>query len=103
LGQPRLEAVCFKAWRTVSYDTDSTISSATSGIRARVSCVQGGVQPGGGVVLAHPGNGGEVDLQRVGDHLVGPAGASLALVGFEQDTGMGQGTGPTGALGDQGV
>src|SRR5215211_6387545 len=30
LGQPRLEAVCFKTWRTVSYDTDSTISSATS-------------------------------------------------------------------------
>src|SRR6266540_3795873 len=30
LGQPRLEAVCFKAWRTVSYDTDSTSSSSTS-------------------------------------------------------------------------
>jgi hypothetical protein len=65
--------------------------------------VQGGVQPGGGVVLAHPGNGGGVDLQRVGDHLVGPAGASLALIGFEQDTGIGQGTGRTGASADQGV
>ena len=30
LGQPRLELVCFKAWRTVSYDTDSTTSSSTS-------------------------------------------------------------------------
>src|SRR5512132_1971417 len=30
LGQPRLEPVCFKAWRTVSYDTDSTTCSATS-------------------------------------------------------------------------
>jgi len=30
LGQPRLEAVCFKACRTVSYDTDSTTSSSTS-------------------------------------------------------------------------
>ena len=30
LGQPRLELVCFKAWRTVSYDTDSTTWSATS-------------------------------------------------------------------------
>src|SRR6266508_5471049 len=30
LGQPRLEPVCFKAWRTVSYDTDSTTSRATS-------------------------------------------------------------------------
>src|SRR6266511_4258441 len=30
LGQPRLEPVCFKAWRTVSYDTDSTTSSSTS-------------------------------------------------------------------------
>jgi hypothetical protein len=43
------------------------------------------------------------DLQRVGDHLVGPAGASLALVGFEQDTGMGQGTGRTSASTDQGM
>jgi hypothetical protein len=30
LGQPRLELVCFKAWRTVSYDTDSTTCSSTS-------------------------------------------------------------------------
>src|SRR5512132_4037407 len=30
LGQPRLELVCCKAWRTVSYDTDSTTCSATS-------------------------------------------------------------------------
>src|SRR6266545_7945820 len=30
LGQPRLEPVCFKTWRTVSYDTDSTTCSATS-------------------------------------------------------------------------
>jgi hypothetical protein len=30
LGQPRLEPVCFKAWRTVSYDTDSTTCSSTS-------------------------------------------------------------------------
>src|SRR5438552_986272 len=30
LDQPRLEPVCFKTWRTVSYDTDSTTSSATS-------------------------------------------------------------------------
>src|SRR5215218_7885503 len=30
LGQPRLEPVCCKAWRTVSYDTDSTTASATS-------------------------------------------------------------------------
>jgi hypothetical protein len=44
-----------------------------------------------------------VDLQRVGDRLVGPAGAGLALVGFEQDAGVGQGTGWTGALADQGV
>jgi hypothetical protein len=29
-GQPRLELVCCKAWRTVSYDTDSTTCSATS-------------------------------------------------------------------------
>src|SRR6266545_3883951 len=28
--QPRLEAVCCKAWRTVSYDTDSITSKATS-------------------------------------------------------------------------
>src|SRR6266540_414894 len=28
--QPRLEPVCFKTWRTVSYDTDSTSSSSTS-------------------------------------------------------------------------
>src|SRR5512132_2173139 len=30
LGQPWLEPVCCKAWRTVSYDTDSTTCSATS-------------------------------------------------------------------------
>jgi hypothetical protein len=54
-------------------------------------------------VLAHPGDGGGVDLQRVGDRLIGPAGAGLALVGFEQDPGMGQGTGRTGAVADQGV
>ena len=30
LGQPRLELVCFKTCRTVSYDTDSTTCSATS-------------------------------------------------------------------------
>src|SRR5829696_9432284 len=30
LGQPRLELGCFKAWRTVSYDTDSTTCSSTS-------------------------------------------------------------------------
>src|SRR5260370_28887050 len=30
LGQPRLEAVCFKACPTVSYDTDSITSSSTS-------------------------------------------------------------------------
>src|ERR671911_2311061 len=30
LGQPRLELVCFKTWRTVSYDTDSTTCSSTS-------------------------------------------------------------------------
>ena len=30
LGQPGLEPVCFKAWRTVSYDTDSTTCSSTS-------------------------------------------------------------------------
>jgi hypothetical protein len=64
--------------------------------------VQGGVQPGGGVVLAHPGNGGGVDLQHAGDHLVGPAGASLALIGFEQDTGIGQGTGRDRRLGRSG-
>src|SRR6266540_2502822 len=29
LGQPRLEAVCFKAWRTVSYEIASTTSKAT--------------------------------------------------------------------------
>jgi hypothetical protein len=28
--QPRLELVCCKTWRTVSYDTDSTTCSATS-------------------------------------------------------------------------
>jgi len=54
-------------------------------------------------VLAHPGDGGGVDLQCLGDRLVGPAGAGLALVGFEQDAGMGQRTGRTGALTDQGV
>jgi hypothetical protein len=30
LGQPRLEPVCFKTCRTVSYDTDSTTASSTS-------------------------------------------------------------------------
>src|SRR4029453_7792500 len=30
LGQPRLEPVCCKTWRTVSYDTDSTTCRATS-------------------------------------------------------------------------
>src|SRR4029450_13673666 len=30
LGQPRLELVCFKTCRTVSYDTDSTTCSSTS-------------------------------------------------------------------------
>jgi hypothetical protein len=30
LRQPRLEPVCCKTWRTVSYDTDSTTCSATS-------------------------------------------------------------------------
>jgi hypothetical protein len=136
--QPRLELVCFKTWRTVSYDTDSTTCSATSrsassrtlqrlwpsgggaagqrdqaGLLLTVELaavfalgwlgVQRGVQPGGGVVLAHPGHGGGGDLQRLGDHLVGPARAGLALVGFEQDAGMGQGTGRTGVLADQGV
>src|SRR5919108_3689281 len=30
LGQPRLKLVCCKAWRTVSYDTESTTCSAPS-------------------------------------------------------------------------
>src|SRR4029450_3637089 len=35
LGQPRLELVCFKAWRTVSYDTDSTTCSSPSRAASR--------------------------------------------------------------------
>jgi hypothetical protein len=60
--------------------------------------VQGGVQPGGGVLLAHPGYGRGVDLQCYGDRSVGPAGAGLALVGLEQDAGMGQRAGRGAAL-----
>src|SRR4029450_12547376 len=30
LGQPRLELVCCKTWRTVSYDTDSTTCNSTN-------------------------------------------------------------------------
>jgi len=34
--------------------------------------VHGGIQAPGGVLLAHPGHGGVVDLQRGGDRPVGP-------------------------------
>jgi hypothetical protein len=44
--------------------------------------VHGGIQPAGGVLLAHPGHGGVVDLQRGGDRpsvRPGPASPWLAL------------------------
>src|SRR5712691_10448833 len=50
LGQPGLEAVCFKAWRTVSYDTDSTTSSATS--RSASSRSVHRLRPSGGALHA---------------------------------------------------
>src|SRR6266508_5490736 len=50
LGQPRLEAVCFKAWRTVSYDTDSTSSSSTSRLASSRSVQR--LRPSGGALHA---------------------------------------------------
>ena len=63
--------------------------------------VHGGLQPFGGVLLAHPGHRGVVDLQRGGDRPVGPARPGLALVGLEQDAGVGQGAGRGAPLADQ--
>src|SRR6266540_456595 len=48
--QPRLEAVCCKAWRTVSYDTDSTNSSSTS--RSASSRNVQRLRPSGGALHA---------------------------------------------------
>jgi hypothetical protein len=61
--------------------------------------VHGGPQLPGGVLLTHPGHGGVVNLQRGGDRPVGPARAGLALVGLEQDAGVGPGR----SQADQGV
>jgi len=51
---------------------------------------QGGVQPLLDEPLPHPGDGGEADVEGLGDALVGPGGATLGLVGFDQDAAMGQ-------------
>ena len=40
--------------------------------------------------LADPLDGGDADLQRLGDLLVDPAGSALGLVGLQQDPGVGQ-------------
>lgn len=44
-----------------------------------------------------------MDLNRAGDHGVGPPRSALTLIGLEQDPGMGQPTGGRGALPDQGA
>ncbi len=44
-----------------------------------------------GGALAGPGDGGEPDVERVGDRLVGPGRPVAGLVGLEQNAGPGQG------------
>ncbi len=52
--------------------------------------IQGRLQTLGDVLLADPRNGGLADLDRLGDHLVGPARPTRSLVGFQQDARVGQ-------------
>jgi hypothetical protein len=54
LGQPRLEPVCFKTCRTVSYDTDSTTPNATS--RSASSRTLQRLWPSGGALQVNATN-----------------------------------------------
>ena len=67
---------------------------ACAGTRARAPCGPPRPPAPGGVLLAHPGHGGVVDLQRSGDRPVSPARADLTLVGLEQDADAGRRTPP---------
>src|SRR6185437_16105560 len=40
--------------------------------------------------LADPLDGGDGDLDRLGDPMIGPGGAALGGIGLEQDAGVGQ-------------
>ena len=62
---------------------------------------QGGFQPLLDEMLPHPGDGGEADVEGLGDALVGPGGTAVGLVGLEQDAGMGQFAGRSLAAGSQ--
>ena len=57
---------------------------------AKWLAAQGGFQPLLDEMLPHPGDGGEADVEGLGDALVGPGGTAVGLVGLEQDAGMGQ-------------
>ena len=53
--------------------------------------------------LADPLDGGDADLQRLGDAVIGPGGAAVGLVGLEEDAGVGQRLGGRLAGGDHGL
>ena len=138
LGQPRLEPVCFKACRTVSYDTDPITSSSTS--RSASSRNVQRLRPSGGALHAsatkwascspsslrrYSRAGGlrytaasspaATYFMRTRATVAGltsnaapmaasvQPGAGLALVGLEQDAGMGQCTGRGDTPPDHGV
>lgn len=78
-------------------------SVEAAGIQAgRRLAFQCGVQAVLDIGAANAADRGGMDLDRPGDRGVGPPRSPFALIGLEQDAGMGQPPGRRGALPDQG-